>query len=120
MTVTNRPSDVPTSDLAEKLLEQPSAEPLSGDIIVRSRADFFSADKKVISGIWESEPGKSRWEFETRGELIHVLSGHMTVEEDGGEPAEVTAGTSAYFPIGWKGTWTVHELIRKFYVVYKP
>ncbi|GAA3622424.1 hypothetical protein GCM10022223_44190 [Kineosporia mesophila] len=118
MTHVNIPLDV--TDLAEKPLGPPSAEPLSGEIRVRSRVDFATEDRKVVSGIWESDPGTSRWEFLTRGEIIHVIAGHMTVVEDGGEPAEITAGTTAYFPIGWVGTWTVHEPVRKVFVVYKP
>ncbi|TAJ48075.1 MAG: DUF861 domain-containing protein [Herbiconiux sp.] len=120
MTVTIRTIEVPSSDLAEKPLGQPSAEPLSGEILVRSRVDFATDDRRVVSGIWESEPGTSRWEFLTRGELIHVVAGSMTVQEDDGEPVEIAAGDTAYFPIGWVGTWTVHELLRKFFVVYKP
>lgn len=120
MTSTNRPLDIASSTLAEKPLAPPSAEPRSGEILVRSRVDFVSEDRKVVSGVWESDPGESRWEFLQRGELIHVVAGHMTVVEDGGEPAEITAGTTAYFPIGWVGTWTVHEKLRKFFVVYKP
>jgi len=30
----------------------------------------------------------------------------------------LTAGDTAYFPIGWMGVWTVHEKLRKVYVVY--
>lgn len=120
MTDTNIPSQVATADLAEKPLGQPSAEPLSGEILVRSRVDFATEDRTVISGIWESDPGTSRWEFLTRGEIIHVISGSMTVQRDGEEPVEVAAGSTAYFPIGWCGTWTVHEVLRKVYVVYKP
>jgi uncharacterized cupin superfamily protein len=118
MTLTNVPSAV--TGLDEKPLGPPSAEPLSGEILVRSRVDFTNDERTVISGIWESDPGTSRWEFLTRGEIIHVISGRMTVRRDGEEPAEVTAGTTAYFPIGWRGTWTVHETLRKVYVVYKP
>jgi uncharacterized cupin superfamily protein len=118
MTSTNIPLEA--TDLAEKPLGPPSAEPLSGEILVRSRVDFATEDRKVISGVWESDPGTSRWEFLTRGEIIHLIAGHMTVQEDGGEPAEITAGVTAYFPIGWQGTWTVHEKVRKVYVVYKP
>lgn len=120
MTSTNRPLDLASSDLTEKPLALPSAEPLSGEILVRSRVDFVTDDRKVVSGVWESDPGTSRWEFLERGELIHVVAGRMTVVEDGAEPAEITAGTTAYFPIGWVGTWTVHETLRKFFVVYKP
>ncbi|SDT33326.1 cupin domain-containing protein [Actinoplanes derwentensis] len=118
MTAVNRP--VEATDLKESLLGQPSAEPLSGEIPVRSRLDFATEDRRVVSGVWESEPGTSRWEFLTRGEIIHVVAGRMTVTEDGGEPVEVTAGTTAYFPIGWQGEWTVIERLRKVFVVYKP
>ncbi|MFI5930661.1 cupin domain-containing protein [Actinoplanes sp. NPDC051494] len=118
MTVVNRPAEA--TGLTESLLGPPSAEPLSGEITVRSRVDFATGDRRVISGIWESEPGTSRWEFRTRGEIIHVIAGRMVVTEDGGEPVEVTAGSTAYFPIGWLGEWTVTERLRKVYVVHKP
>lgn len=118
MTDVNRPLEA--NDLKESLLGPPSAEPLSGDITVRSRVDFATGDRRVISGVWESEPGTSRWEFLTRGEIIHVLAGRMVATEDGGEPVEITAGTTAYFPIGWCGEWRVTERLRKVYVVYKP
>ncbi|MGH3892317.1 MAG: cupin domain-containing protein, partial [Rhodococcus qingshengii] len=57
-------------------------------------------------------------EFLTRGEIITIVSGAMTVEEDYGDPVHLVAGTSAIFPIGWKGTWTVTETVRKVFVVY--
>lgn len=117
MTYSLRPLDV--VDLEQKPLSPPNAEPLSGEILVRSKVEFTDKDRTIISGIWESDPGVSRWEFTTRGEIIHLLQGVMIVEEDGKEPVELTAGTAAYFPLGWKGTWTVVEPVRKFYVVYK-
>lgn len=118
MTATNVPLDA--QDLVEKPLGPPSAEPLSGEVLVRSRVDFATPDRRVVSGVWESDPGTSRWEFLTRGEIVHVVAGRMTVQRDGQEPVDVGAGSSAYFPIGWCGTWTVHETLRKVFVVYKP
>jgi uncharacterized cupin superfamily protein len=120
MTISFRPGDVPADALEAKLLLPPSATPLDGDIEVRSRVDFVTDDRRVVTGIWQSETGRSRWEFDTRGEIIHVLSGAMTVTEDGGEPVTLSAGSSAIFPIGWHGQWNVTETIRKVYVVYKP
>lgn len=117
MTHALRPLDV--TDLEAKPLAPPNAEPLSGEILVRGKVEFTDKDRTIISGIWESDPGVSRWEFTTRGEIIHVLEGIMVVHEDGGEPRELTSGTAAFFPLGWKGTWTVVEPVRKFYVVYK-
>jgi hypothetical protein len=119
MTTTTRPAELSSDDLESKPLAPPSAEPLSGPITVRSRVDFANEDRTVISGIWESEVGTSRWEFLTRGEIIHVVSGAMTVQCDGEEAVELTVGSAAYFPIGWCGVWTVTEKLRKLYVVYK-
>jgi len=119
MTLANRPTEIPAATLEHKLLAPPSAEPLDGPIRVRSRVDFVTDDRRLVSGIWECEPGRSRWEFDTRGEIIHVVSGAMTVTEDDGEPVELTAGTTAYFPIGWRGEWLVTETLRKVFVVYR-
>lgn len=118
MTLINHPSAIPADELESKPIEPPVALQEQA-IPVRSKVHFKNDESTVISGVWESEPGVSRWEFLNRGEIIHVLSGAMTVQEDGGEPEQITAGTTAYFPFGWQGTWTVTETIRKFYVVYK-
>jgi uncharacterized cupin superfamily protein len=118
VTIHFRALDIPASDLAEKPLGQPSAEPLTGEIL--TRAKVFLDIEKITSGTWECEPGASRWEFLTRGEIIYVLKGHMTVHEDGGDAVELTEGSSCIFPIGWKGVWTVHETLRKVFVVYRP
>jgi len=117
MTIHFRAIDIPASELAQKPLGQPSAEPLTGEIL--TRAQVFLDNETVTAGTWECEPGASRWEFTTRGEVIYVLKGRMIVHEDGGEPVELTAGSSCIFPIGWKGKWTVIETLRKVFVVYR-
>lgn len=118
--ITFRAADLEHEDLKEQPLGQPTAEPLSGDITTRSQAFFTSDDSRIISGTWECEPGASRWEFLERGEVVHIISGSMTVQRDGEEPVLLTPGTSAVFPIGWTGTWTVNETLRKVYVIYRP
>lgn len=120
MTVVFRATDLDSTSgsFTQALLGQPSAEPLTGDIVTRADIEFASSDDRIQSGVWESEPGRSRWEFTTRGEIITVVSGAMTVHEDDGEPISLVAGTSAVFPVGWKGIWTVTETLRKVFVVY--
>ncbi|MDI9891713.1 cupin domain-containing protein [Microbacterium sp. IEGM 1404] len=120
MTLVIRPAELDAAELEAKPLAPPNAEPLSGEIIVRGKAQFVNDDRTIISGVWESDPGTSRWEFLTRGEIVHILAGRMTVQRDGEEAVELTAGSAAYFPIGWTGVWTVIEPVRKLYVVYKP
>lgn len=120
MTFVMRPAELDVVELEAKPLAPPNAEPLSGEIIVRGKVQFVNDDRTIISGVWESDPGTSRWEFLTRGEIVHILAGRMTVQRDGEEAVELTAGSAAYFPIGWTGVWTVLEPVRKLYVVYKP
>jgi uncharacterized cupin superfamily protein len=107
------------TDLEDKPLGPPSAEPLTSDILTRSLVPFTSDDGRILCGTWECEPGASRWEFLERGEFIHVLSGRMTVQADGSDAVELTAGSSAVFPLGWTGTWTVHETLRKVFTVFR-
>ncbi|MBQ9917007.1 MAG: DUF861 domain-containing protein [Microbacterium sp.] len=120
MTFVMRPAELDAAELEAKPLAPPNAEPLSGEIIVRGKVQFVNDDRTIISGVWESDPGTSRWEFLTRGEIVHILAGRMTVQRDGEEAVELTAGSAAYFPIGWTGVWTVVEPVRKLYVAYKP
>lgn len=118
MTITFTAATLSAAEYTASVLAQPSAEPLSGDIEVRAYTPFVSEDGRIVSGSWESEPGHSRWEFLTRGEIITVVSGRMTVQRDGEEAVELSAGMTAVFPIGWTGLWTVHETFRKIFVVY--
>jgi uncharacterized cupin superfamily protein len=118
MTDVFRADELDSADFTEELLAPPTATPMSGDIVVRDRSYLADSDRGIYSGSWESEPGTSRWEFTDRGEVITVVEGSMTVEEDGKPAVTLTPGDTAYFPVGWKGVWTVHEKLRKVYVVY--
>ena len=68
-------------------------------------------------GIWQCTAGPSRWKLETN-EQIYVVSGRMTVTHDGGDPVELGPGSTAVFPVGWSGTWQIHETLRKLYVIF--
>ena len=106
MTVTFRSFDSPT-ELDESVLGPASAKP--GDITVRGRA--FSADdtEGIASGTRESEPGISRWEFLTRGEVITVVSGRMSVARDGDGPV-VHTGHGDSTTIGKEATRLAEEV----------
>jgi uncharacterized protein len=69
------------------------------------------------AGIWQCSAGPSFWR-QDENEVIYVLSGRMTVTPEGGEPLDVGAGDIAVFPLGWTGTWVIHETLRKVYVVF--
>lgn len=119
MTISLNAGSLSSDELEDKKdLAPPTATPLGGPMPTRSRRIFASDDGRIVSGTWECEPGESAWDFSDRGEVIHVLSGRMTCEEKGGAATEVGPGTTAVFPIGWQGTWTIHETLRKVFVIY--
>ena len=69
------------------------------------------------SGIWQCTAGPSYW-VQEENEFIYLLSGSLTVTPEGGKPATFGAGDCAMFPRGWRGTWDLHETVRKVYVVF--
>jgi uncharacterized cupin superfamily protein len=72
---------------------------------------------EASAGIWECSPGPSHWTLTTH-EVIHLVAGRMTVTPDGGEALEIGAGDVAVFPLGWSGTWLIHETVRKVYSIF--
>ncbi|WP_414461516.1 cupin domain-containing protein [Hyphomicrobium sp. DY-1] len=75
-----------------------------------------NANGESECGIWVCTPGK--WECHvTRDEFCHFLSGRCTYVRDDGEVIEILPGTAAFFPQDWKGVCTVHETVRKVYMI---
>jgi uncharacterized cupin superfamily protein len=75
------------------------------------------ADGERSGGIWECTPGPSHWTLETN-EVIHLVAGRMTVTPDGGDALDLGTGDVAVFPLGWSGTWEIHETVRKVYAIF--
>ena len=92
-------------------LDEATGEPMA------TRGVEIWVDGESSAGIWECEPGPSRWTLATN-EVIYLVSGTMTVTPDGGTPSTVGAGDVAVFPTGWTGTWDIHETVRKVYSIF--
>ena len=69
------------------------------------------------AGVWQCTAGPSYW-VQEENEFVHILSGSLTVTPDGGSPRKLGPGDAAVFPRGWRGTWDLHETVRKVYVVF--
>ncbi len=69
------------------------------------------------AGVWECTAGPSYW-VQEQHEFVHILAGTLTVTADGGSPVRLGPGDSAVFPRGWRGTWELHETVRKVYVIF--
>jgi uncharacterized cupin superfamily protein len=73
-------------------------------------------DGQSECGLWICTPGK--WICHvTRDEFCHFLEGRCTYVHESGEVIEIVPDTAAFFPQDWKGTCTVHETIKKVYMI---
>ena len=79
------------------------------------RSAVLYADGGQKHGVWEAEPGVHR-EYQGQ-ETVVILQGRATVEGGSGQTVEVGAGDVVICQPGEKMTWTVHEKIRKVFVI---
>jgi len=77
---------------------------------------YSTPDKSLRVGTWEAAPGRFRRAV-VDAEFSHFITGHATFDCDDGQRYEFRAGDAAWFPPATQGTWTVHQALRKTYVV---
>jgi uncharacterized cupin superfamily protein len=106
-----RASALPDSDLEVDDLDP--AQVVSGDPEVRVLA-LHDSDALAV-GVWQHSTGVST-DVEA-DEIFVVLAGRATVEVADGPTLEIGAGDVGLLPAGARTTWTVHETVRKVYVV---
>jgi uncharacterized protein len=67
-------------------------------------------------GIWECSPG--RWQRTIiQEEFAHFIKGKARFIPDEGEPLDIEAGDSIWFPANSAGVWEIIEEVRKVYVI---
>nr|WP_232831675.1 cupin domain-containing protein [Pseudogemmobacter bohemicus] len=115
------------TDLTTPLMQNPKAitdvvdwgvidTMVEGESHVSGRVLFRNADGSSECGMWICTPGK--WVCHvTSDEFCHFLEGRCTYVHESGDVIEITPDTAAFFPKDWKGVCTVHETIRKVYMI---
>ena len=73
-------------------------------------------DGEVQVGVWECSPGTWVRDGVDFDETMFIASGRATVTHESGE-YDLTPGTNWVKPRGWPCTWTVHQAVRKMYVI---
>jgi uncharacterized cupin superfamily protein len=95
------------------------AAPLGEPVSLTRNVCVTDPAEPVQSGVWECTPGSWRRQV-LRAEFSHFLAGACRFTPDQGEPVELRAGDSVYFPPGTAGTWTITETVRKVYLIVDP
>jgi len=95
------------------------SSPLTPDQVIHEAPEVrtlgIHAESGIAVGIWQHGTGTSR-DVEA-DEAFVVLTGRATIEVEGGPTLEVGPGDLGLLPAGARTTWTVHETLRKVYVI---
>jgi uncharacterized protein len=73
-------------------------------------------DGEVQIGVWSCTRGHFSSVTGDQNEAMFMVSGRATVTHDGGNH-DLAPGTLWTTPRNWPSTWTVHQTIRKLYVI---
>lgn len=108
------------SSLAAIDLGKPSPKPTSiaGDQMEASVQLWASSDGLLKIGVWECTPGRFTASRETTSETCHIIAGHLSLHGPDGQTQELGAGQMLVLPKGWRGEWTIHETVRKLYILH--
>jgi uncharacterized cupin superfamily protein len=79
---------------------------------------WVAPDGRTKIGVWECTPGRFSADRTAAGEYCFILSGRASVRNaDGGGERHLGAGDLLVLPQGWIGEWTIHEPVRKLFLI---
>ncbi|BEU98745.1 cupin domain-containing protein (plasmid) [Acidovorax sp. DW039] len=68
------------------------------------------------TGVWECTPGKFQRVL-PNAEVMHILQGACIFTPSGGQPLQIQAGDTLFFPAHTTGEWHVTETLRKVFFI---
>ena len=98
---------------------EPKPTSIEGNQEEAAKTLWTSPDGRLEIGVWECTPGRFTAVREDNSETCHIVSGRVSLHGPNGRTQEVRPGEVLVLPKGWRGEWTVHEKVRKLYVIYK-
>ncbi len=100
-----------------KTVEVTAAPREDSNAAVYSNRLYANDAETQFHGIWKAEPGVHA---NLPGqETVVVLEGKATVTGQNGDSIDVAAGDLVFVDAGEVATWTVHETLRKVFVINK-
>jgi len=113
------------STVERSSVDTPDYEPYSGfDVVVdvdpAAQAEWLPTTSGgaalLHAGMLTDEPPTLLYTF-SGDESLHVREGDVEIQLDGEPALRFGPGDIASFPRGARSTWTVHERLRKFFVI---
>lgn len=91
---------------------------LDGDPRPRMKVNATAPGGAISSGVWCCEPSRFTFIYDM-DEFIHLIEGRVTVVA-GRHVHQLGPGSTVLFPKGLTTEWTVHESVRKVFVLANP
>ncbi|WP_461162933.1 cupin domain-containing protein [Arthrobacter sp. R4-81] len=104
-------NDTTSVNLGEHVAKATSSTPGQTEVSFK-----FWEDNGLRTGVWEATPGTFTSTREGYNEICQILSGTATITDENGS-FDIGPGSLFVTPAGWRGSWTVHETLRKMAVV---
>ena len=122
---TSQPSQQRVLAIVEAPKLSPSDAPLA-DLLVgptpacRTHTEYRSADGKFTCGTWDSTPYQRRAMSYRHHELIYLLEGSVTFEDETGRRRTFSRGDMYFVPQHAKCSWESEKHVAKVYATWRP
>ena len=70
----------------------------------------------LLTGLWTHKPASFPYTFPA-DETFHLLEGKVTIAVEGQPPVNLIPGDIVSFRKGQGSVWTIHEPMKKFFVI---
>lgn len=99
----------------------PAAAMLHSPVPVQHTHDAFTdATGQLNIGVWDTTGYHRKLINFPRHELMHLLEGSVTFEDDKGVTQSFTAGDTFFVPLGTPNSWKSEGYLRKIFVIFMP
>jgi len=104
---------------------QPSGAPLAELLTsptpqCRNHTQYASADGAFVCGVWDSTPYARKAMTYGHHELMHLLEGAVTFEDELGRAATFAAGDLLLVRRGARCSWVSEVPVTKVFAIYRP
>ena len=86
-----------------------------GTPLAKAKRLGTSADGASAIIVWSCTPGRFTWHY-TVDEMVHIISGEISVTDEKGQSRRLGPGDMVFFPAGSVSRWHVIEEVRKLAV----
>lgn len=125
MTCTGAPGATDVIAIDETATLEPSGAPLAELLVgptpaCRNYTDYRSATGEFVCGTWDSTPYHRRAMRYRHYELMHLLEGAVTFEDEAGRVATFNTGDVFLVEQAAECSWLSEVHVKKVYAIYRP